>query len=91
MAVTTTAVRRTGDSAYFTVVSDGAGDTTTALVPHGLGAAVQITLIPLIAKWWLSLWRVTLLDATGFTVVKTAGAGSADAAAQMGVLVQRRR
>lgn len=74
------------------VIADADAD-VAATIPHGLGVVpTDVSLTPggqtaaAGAAAQLSLWAITLIDATNVVLVATAGVGSGDAAAQVRVI-----
>jgi len=90
MAVSITNVLVRPDTLVIDVTATADADTTTGLVPHGMGAAPAIALVtPLLSAARVSDWIVETLDATNIELTKTTGAGSGAAGAQVRVTVLR--
>jgi hypothetical protein len=92
MAVSITVVRA-GPTEHVADVIATADADVAATIPHGLGVVpTDVTLTPggqtaaAGAAAQLSLWAVTLIDATNVVLVATNAVGSGDAAAQCRVI-----
>jgi hypothetical protein len=86
MAVTITNVLA-GTTKKVADVEATADADTTATIPHGLGAApAEVSITPLKAEFYTSVWRVSTIDATNVVVTKGTAMGSGVAGNQMRVI-----
>lgn len=86
MAVTVTAASPQGAyTKVWTVIATADAD-TTATIPHGFGSApFDVSIDPLLAQFYTSVWTITTIDATNIVLTKGTGAGSGNAGAQVRV------
>lgn len=70
------------------VISDADADVAAA-VPHGLEkASVDVTIVPLLANFFLSTWYVAGVTATLVNLVKANAVGSGDGDPQCRVIIR---